>query len=66
MGGVAVGGILGILFAPASGKETREKIKETIGEIEDKAKEKVEKIKELAQNAIEKGKEAFRHKSRES
>ncbi|HOJ49307.1 MAG TPA: YtxH domain-containing protein [Spirochaetota bacterium] len=62
VGGVVVGGILGVLFAPAPGKETREKIKETLNDIEDKAKEKLGKVKEMTQNVIEKGKNVFKNK----
>lgn len=60
VGGVAVGSLLGILFAPASGKETREKIKENFQGLEDQAKEKFQKVREYASEAIERGKEAFK------
>ncbi len=70
LGGVAIGSLVGVLFAPSSGKETRDKLKENFGDLENKAKEKmdeikemtlkqVEKIKTAANDAIEKGKEAI-------
>ncbi|HCL56585.1 MAG TPA: YtxH domain-containing protein [Spirochaetia bacterium] len=53
-GGVALGVLLGILFAPASGRETREKIKDNYKALEAKTKEKLEEIKEMAKTQIEK------------
>jgi len=48
IGAFVVGGILGaalgILFAPASGKETREKIGDWAEETKEKAKDKIEKL----------------------
>jgi gas vesicle protein len=42
--GAAAGYIAGILFAPASGKETRKKIHEEINKTGEKAKETYDKI----------------------
>ncbi|MCK4495130.1 MAG: YtxH domain-containing protein, partial [Candidatus Aminicenantes bacterium] len=42
--GTATGFILGILFAPASGEETRKKIQESAVKTGEKAKESYEKI----------------------
>jgi gas vesicle protein len=39
--GVAVGGILGLLFAPAKGSETREKIADKAGDLADSVKERM-------------------------
>lgn len=50
--GAATGFILGILFAPASGKETREKIKEQAAKTGEKAKEGYEKIAKEAEKGI--------------
>jgi gas vesicle protein len=44
--GAAAGALLGILFAPQSGKETREDIKDWLKERREKGKELVAKIKE--------------------
>jgi gas vesicle protein len=59
--GATAGFVLGILFAPAAGKETRKKIGDEIGKGTEKAKEGFEKI---AQEA-EKGIRAVREKTQE-
>lgn len=59
--GVVIGGILGILFAPRSGKETRQKIREFIEEASEKVSELVEEgkgkatelTKEVKEKAVE-------------
>jgi gas vesicle protein len=50
--GAAAGFILGVLFAPASGKETRQKIKEEAEKTGDKAKEGFDKIAKEAEKGI--------------
>lgn len=50
--GAATGFILGILFAPASGKETREKIKAQAAKTGEKAKESYQKISQEAEKGI--------------
>jgi gas vesicle protein len=50
--GAAAGFILGILFAPASGKETRKKIKEQAEKTGEMAKESYEKIAKEAEKGI--------------
>ncbi len=51
--GTAAGFILGVLFAPASGTETRKKIGETAVKTGEKAKEGYEKIAKEAEKGIE-------------
>ena len=52
MAGAATGFIVGILFAPASGKETRKKIKEQAVKTGEAAKEGYEKIAKEAEKSI--------------
>ena len=52
--GVVVGGILGILFAPSSGKETREKIKERAKALGEKTKDTLSSFKDKAKAQIDK------------
>jgi gas vesicle protein len=58
LGGVAIGSLVGILFAPASGRETRGKIKEGYQNLEDKTKEKMDELKETTKHQIERIKDA--------
>lgn len=51
--GAAAGFVLGILFAPASGKETRQKIKTQAAKTGEKAKESYEKISREAEKGIQ-------------
>lgn len=50
--GTATGFILGILFAPASGEDTRKKIQESAVKTGDKAKESYDKIAKEAEKGI--------------
>jgi len=50
--GTATGFILGILFAPTSGKETRKKIQESASKTGEKAKDSYEKIVKEAEKGI--------------
>jgi len=51
--GAATGFILGVLFAPASGKETRQKIKIQAAKAGEKAQETYEKITKEAEKGIQ-------------
>jgi len=50
--GTATGFILGILFAPASGEETRKKVQEGAAKTGEKAKESYDKIAKEAEKGI--------------
>ena len=50
--GAATGFVLGVLFAPASGTETRKKIQEGAAKTGEKAKEGYEKIAKEAEKGI--------------
>jgi gas vesicle protein len=50
--GTATGFILGILFAPASGEETRKKIQERAAQTGERAKEGYDKISKEAEKGI--------------
>jgi gas vesicle protein len=66
--GVSVGFILGILFAPKSGKETRKEIKEKGGEIIEKGRESLGTVVEKTKEYVEIGKgklEELRDRSEE-
>src|SRR5512136_3423150 len=52
MAGAAAGFIAGILFAPASGKETRKKIKDQAAKTGEAAKESYEKIAKEAEKSL--------------
>ena len=45
--GAVVGGALGVLFAPQSGKETREDIKKALNDAKEEVGEKANKIQDL-------------------
>jgi gas vesicle protein len=51
--GAAAGFVLGVLFAPASGKETRKKIKDQAVKTGEKAKESYEKFAREAEKGVQ-------------
>lgn len=63
LAGVAVGGVVALLFAPKTGEETRQLIKDTATETIDTARDKtgriIEAVKESASEANRKGQAAI-------
>ena len=57
--GGLIGAGLGFLFAPRTGRETREKIKERGEESSKKLREAIETLRERAERLAEAGKEKF-------
>jgi len=57
--GLGVGVGIGMLFAPKSGKETREVIKNKAGESTDYLKQRSTEIKQTASEWVDKGKDAL-------
>jgi gas vesicle protein len=51
--GLAIGALAGVLFAPASGKETRNRIKKTGSQLTDNVNETIEKGKRRLANIKE-------------
>lgn len=65
LGGI-IGGVVGVLLAPASGKETRKKVavwledtREEMEDLAEKGKEKFAEQKERIESVIEAGKKVF-------
>lgn len=52
--GLAVGALAGILLAPASGKETREKLMGKASDLKDKAEDAIKTAKESAKESVKK------------
>lgn len=63
--GAVIGGVLGILYAPKAGEETRKDIKEKAGEVYEKSKDIYAEQRERIGQAVETGKEAITAKSGE-
>jgi gas vesicle protein len=67
LSGAALGAGLALLFAPQSGKETREKIKDVASDVKDKISDLVDDTKDFIseqkralKDAVEAGKEAIK------
>jgi gas vesicle protein len=61
LGGV-VGAGLALLFAPLSGRETRERIKDLVEEVKEKADGAVEEIRDKVKETLDLGKKALEEK----
>ena len=63
LAGLGIGALVGILFAPKSGEETREFLSNKADEGRDYAQKKARELRERAEDLLERGKEvATRHK----
>ncbi|MDD5127158.1 MAG: YtxH domain-containing protein [Dehalococcoidales bacterium] len=60
--GAVIGAALGFLYAPRTGKETRELVKERAGEVREKVSEMAEKSREAAVEARKRVEEKLGHK----
>ncbi len=57
MVGLGIGALIGILFAPKSGEETREYLSKKADEGRDYAQRKARELRERAEDLLERGKE---------
>jgi gas vesicle protein len=60
--GVGIGALLGVLFAPKSGEETREYLSKRADEGRDFAQKKARELRERADELIERGKDVATRK----
>jgi gas vesicle protein len=60
--GLGVGSLIGILFAPKSGEETREYLSQKINKGSKHARKKARKLREHAEGLVERGKEMVNQK----
>jgi len=57
LAGLGIGAVVALLFAPRSGRETRDMIAQKAEEGKDFVKTKTEEIRKQAEDAVEKGKD---------
>lgn len=60
MAGLGIGALVGILFAPKSGEETREYLSQKADEGKDYAQKKARELRERAEDLLERSKEVAR------
>lgn len=65
LAGLGIGAVVGILFAPRSGEETRELLRDRFDDARDLTARKARELKERAEELAEKGKD-FVGRQRES
>ena len=54
--GAALGSILALLFAPRSGDETRDRIKDLSNKVEEDVRDGIEKVSQIAKSFVENAK----------
>jgi len=57
--GVGIGSLMGVLFAPKSGAETREYLAKKAGEGNELARKKVREMRDRAEETVERGKKVI-------
>lgn len=60
--GGALGACLALLFAPESGRRTRERLRDLAAEVRDKSLDLTEDLRDKAEDALERGREVFEEK----
>ena len=64
--GFILGGVLGaslaMLFAPESGRRTRERLRDLAADVRDKTLDLSEDLRDRAEDAVERGREAYEEK----
>jgi gas vesicle protein len=61
LGGV-LGGSMALLFAPESGRRTRERLRDVAADVRDKTIDMSEELRDKAEEALERGREMFEEK----
>jgi gas vesicle protein len=61
LGGI-LGGCLALLFAPESGRRTRERLRDLASDVRDKTIDLSEDIRDKAEDAVERGREVYEEK----
>lgn len=59
LAGAAIGSLLGVLFAPEKGTETRKKLRRKAEDLRDEALEQYEHLSEKAKHGVEKLKQEY-------
>ena len=57
LGGLGIGALVGVLFAPRSGEENRDYLNQTVAEGKEFAQRKAREIRERAEDVVERGKQ---------
>jgi len=65
LAGLGIGAAIALLFAPRSGEETREYLRERYDDVRDTTKKKARELRERTEELVEKGKD-FVDRQRES